>query len=461
MSSRETLPDHLIPLPDSSTGRWALWRTVCVRGAGFPASDVLQIADPACAAAADRLAAVEEETETLRQAAQGALHGELRAAGRERLNALARAVGHVKRGRPVATEGLDAATAAAVDTWKASAERLAVEKAHYQAAFAEADERLDRVLREVAQNERFREAITWQNPHAAETGLGSFLRRSAEGVRDSSRSHRRHKQMLASYLQRYCTKNDTIGFFGPVGLALLGEGSDVATARCGPELLAARQVYFEGWAIDAIADRLGEDEAMRPWLAPRLSPFLRREGDAYIGPGGEKLQLGPLSGALLAACDGTRPAGALIRGLGADLPDDKKAILWGLLADLHAKGVIRWSFQIPLSLTPERILRDLLLAIEEFPLGEGPGGSAWRAAGRLSQRRPAAAGAARVRRAGPGLAEGALPQPGPADRRAESGGVPAGRLPGRPRRDPRRRQQPGPLRLLLAAPAPGGAAGCH
>jgi hypothetical protein len=176
--------------------------------------------------------------------------------------------------------------------------------------------------------------------------------------------------MLASYLQRYCTKNDTIGFFGPVGWARLGEGQDVAAVRCGPELLAERHVYFEGWAIDAIADRLAEDEAMRPWLAPRLSPYLRREGNEYITPGGEKFQLGPLSGALLAACDGTRPARALIRELGPDLPADKEAILWGMLADLHSKGVIRWGFQIPLSLTPERTLQELLLAVEDEPLRE-------------------------------------------------------------------------------------------
>jgi hypothetical protein len=369
MPIRETLPDHLLPLPDESTGRWGLWRTACVRGAGFPAAGILKIADAGCAAAADRLSALADETEELRQSTLEALRGELAAASKDRLDVLVKAIRRVKRSQPASTEGLGAATAAAIDAWKAASGRLEAEKAHYQAAFGEAEERLERALREIAQGPLFREALVWQNRHAAETGLASFLRKPP-GTGQGSARDRGHVQMLAAYLQRYCTKNDTIGFFGPVGWARLGEGQEVAAARCGPELLAARQVFFEGWAIDAIADRLAEDEAMRPWLAPRLSPFLRREGNEYLAPGGEKFQLGPLSGALLAACDGTRPARDLIRGLGPDLPADKEAVLWDMLADLHARGVIRWGFQIPLSLTPERTLRELLLAIEDEPLRE-------------------------------------------------------------------------------------------
>lgn len=114
MTSGERLPDHLTFLPDESVGRWALWRTVCVRGAGFPAADVLRLADPECAAAADGLAAVAEEAETLRQAALEALRGELAAEGGEELGLLVqatrRARRYVKRSRPVSTEGLPAVT---------------------------------------------------------------------------------------------------------------------------------------------------------------------------------------------------------------------------------------------------------------------------------------------------------------------------------------------------------------
>ncbi|HKH46912.1 MAG TPA: lantibiotic dehydratase [Thermoanaerobaculia bacterium] len=370
MTSRETLPEHLTLLSDEATGRWALWRTFCVRGAGFPASHVLRIADAGCAAAADRLNVVEEEAETLRQAALEALRGELEGAAKDRLDVLIKAIRKVKRSQPASTEGLAAATAAAIEAWKEAAGRVAAEKERYQAEFAAAEERLDRELREVAQDERFREAVVWQNRHAAATGLESFLRRTAAEPGRLTARDRGHVQMLASYLQRYCTKNDTIGFFGPVGWGKLVDGDEVIAARPGKDLLATRQVYFEGWAIDAIADRIAEDEAMRPWLAPRRSPYLRYVDDAFVAPNGQVLQLGPVSKALVAACDGSRSAGSLISELGAGLSPDKVEILWRLLADMQANGLLRWGFQVPLSPTPERSLRELLLEIGEEPLRE-------------------------------------------------------------------------------------------
>lgn len=368
MTGQETLPEHLVLLPGETISRWGLWRLLAVRGAGFPAAGVLRLADAESAGAADRLAVAEEEAEALRRAALEALLSEQRAAGMDRPKNLGKAIRRVEKGVPASTEGLAASTASALDAWSRAAGRLAAEREIYQAAFDAAAERLDSSLREIAGNDRFREAVLWQNRHAATTGLASFVRRPSEKEAGAKR-HREHGRMLASYLQRYCTKNDTIGFFGPVSWARLSESDEVITARPGKELLAARQVYFEGWAIDAIADCLAADEAMRPWLAPRLSPLLRREGNLLITPEGQKIQLGPLSGALVAGCDGTRSARVLLRELG-DIPAEHKATLLGMLADFQSQGILRWGFQIPLTPTPELSLRELLLAIEDAPLRE-------------------------------------------------------------------------------------------
>jgi hypothetical protein len=61
---------------------------------------------------------------------------------------------------------------------------------------------------------------------------------------EQSKKNRSNQQMVASYLQRYCVKNDTIGFFGPVGWLTLNPQTQSITARPGPDLLAARTVYF-------------------------------------------------------------------------------------------------------------------------------------------------------------------------------------------------------------------------
>src|SRR5689334_21251182 len=94
------LPDHLVPLPGGTAGRWALWRTFAVRGAGFPAAEVLPLGDAACAAAADRLVAAEDEAEGRREAALEALRGELAASGKDRLDLLVKAIRRLKRRQP-------------------------------------------------------------------------------------------------------------------------------------------------------------------------------------------------------------------------------------------------------------------------------------------------------------------------------------------------------------------------
>lgn len=112
-------------------------------------------------------------------------------------------------------------------------------------------------LREVAKEPKFREAVRWQNRAAVEDGLDSLLRQP-EGATDSRT--RKKELLVVRYLQRYCAKNDTIGFFGPVGWAEWTEGE--GEFRAGPSLLAARKTCFEPWAAREVV------KALQPrWLS--------------------------------------------------------------------------------------------------------------------------------------------------------------------------------------------------
>src|SRR6185436_10791617 len=102
----------------------------------------------------------------------------------------------------------------------------------------------------------------------------SLLRSS---VNTTSSKQRSSEELVASYMQRYCTKNDNIGFFGPMGWARLDVGCRDISVRPGPSLLASREVYFECWCVDALCGRLAEDERLRPWFLPRRLPFVRLE----------------------------------------------------------------------------------------------------------------------------------------------------------------------------------------
>ncbi|WP_326555617.1 non-ribosomal peptide synthetase [Micromonospora sp. NBC_01813] len=223
--------------------------------------------------------------------------------------------------------------------------------AHWPAA----TRRLSQALYAAALNPQVREAVAWQNRNALRTGFDSLIR---HGPQPTSRNtkHRQHEALIASYLQRYCAKNDTIGFFGPVGWARLRSGSGLSVVA-GP--LAARAVYFEGWAVTALlapyADRL------RPALAPRLMPFLDVAGDQLRVPMAEPVPLTPVQAAVLRACDGVRSARQVAAVVSAD--GFSAAEAYQVLTDLAQAQRIAWRLEVsPDDVRSEQTMRRLLTA---------------------------------------------------------------------------------------------------
>ena len=106
-------------------------------------------------------------------------------------------------------------------------------------------------LRAVAADPRFREAVTWQNRDA----LHNAVDKVATGSPTSGSKQRQREELVASYWQRYCAKNDTIGFYGPLAWAWLAdEGPGLDVRWNGPETCT---VHFEDWPFEALADALG------------------------------------------------------------------------------------------------------------------------------------------------------------------------------------------------------------
>lgn len=126
-----------------------------------------------------------------------------------------------------------------------------VPPAAFVQAWAEARPALRTTLRALATEPRLREAVTWQNRSAVEFGLDSLVRAPAD--RDDAKL-RKKESMVVSYLQRYATKCDTIGFFGPLGWASWS-GATLGQ-RPGPSLLSERKIFFEPWAIAAVVDAI-------------------------------------------------------------------------------------------------------------------------------------------------------------------------------------------------------------
>lgn len=123
-------------------------------------------------------------------------------------------------------------------------------------------------LREVAADPAFREALTWQNRGALATAANGLL---DDGVKPSRR--RQREEVVARYWQRYCSKNDTIGFFGPLAWDEVRDAG-AALAQRSRALVRGRTVHLEVWCLERFLQTVIDD----PWLP--LGPW--PEEDARI-----------------------------------------------------------------------------------------------------------------------------------------------------------------------------------
>jgi hypothetical protein len=103
-------------------------------------------------------------------------------------------------------------------------------------------------LSEVAKSPDFAKAVIWQNRTAYRNAVLNLA-----SDKDSSGSRRRQREALvAAYWQRYCSKNDTVGFFGPLAWGVVRDSGPALNVRADP-LLGRSDVHFETWCLEALA----------------------------------------------------------------------------------------------------------------------------------------------------------------------------------------------------------------
>ena len=153
----------------------------------------------------------------------------------------------------------------------------------------------DARLAEVARDPLFREAVAWQSRES----LARAVDKLASDAPGSPSRRRRWVDVVGSYWQRYCSKNDTIGFFGPLAWGSFVEEGEAVTLRSG-SLERERVVHFETWAIEAVAAASGvatplpmgpfPERVLRPLLAdPSGLDCLERARDAVAAAGPEQV----------------------------------------------------------------------------------------------------------------------------------------------------------------------------
>lgn len=281
---------------------WRWWDDVLVRGAGFGAGGVLRLASTSLAAQADRMGST-----------------------------------------PFSEADLS----------------------DYRASFAKVSVELSRELQDIARQDDFLRAVSWQNHRLLDGAVRPFCEWDpATQTRHSK--HRQREELIANYWQRYCVKNDTIGFFGPSGW---GTFSDDSATRYTPgeTLIERREVFFESWAIDCLAESFEALPAIREWLKPRRLTFVKIEGDINFNGPGLKVKLPALETAVLSMCDGKTSVHDIERELSGSYSVSLMDIL-GILDTLKAKRWIVLKIELPAGAHPEICLRQFLLGIGDTQL---------------------------------------------------------------------------------------------
>jgi hypothetical protein len=284
---------------------WRWWPEIVLRGAGFPALGALDLASPGLAELADGL-------------------------------------------RPDDLNGGQA--------WSS-----------YVAEFHQAAKHLVSVMQQIAQREDFRRALAWQNPDLLATAVGPLLRWTDAKTRGSK--HRQHEEAIGSYWHRYCAKNDSIGFFGPVAWGRL-DFSQPTRVSVGQALVAATNVFFEPWAIMRVAQAFEREPGMRAWLKPRRMGYLVFAGDSILSPLGGEVKLSRLEAEMLRVCDGTvaaRDMAARISEGHADQPCSEDEVE-RMLSSLEKRRLLTSKIDIPITVHPEKDLREFLLGVREDAL---------------------------------------------------------------------------------------------
>lgn len=334
---------------------WSIWRQVFLRGAGFPIGKVLELQSPAASAAADTLL----DQELLREALAAAAEHDLRAGKHipEVEKLCRKALRRLKKEQPLNAPELIQERFPSVRNfvnWNTSYDAL---REGFAAKYAEDEVALAEVLATIAGDTLFQEAILWQNASAAKIALP----RLREPGRKLGAKQRMRWRLVANYLQRYCTKNDTIGFFGPVGWATVVPGLASIHFEAGQNLLARRRVYFEFWGIDTLARKFSLDDNLWPSIVPRRNPTGYLEGQSYHGADGEVSELPEEFCVALRACDSRRTIQEIAQQLcdtGATESEDEG---FELLLTLAESELIYARFEMPsVSRFPADALRSLL-----------------------------------------------------------------------------------------------------
>lgn len=157
--------------------------------------------------------------------------------------------------------------------WNVGVDEVTRLRAEGEACFAAELVAQRTMLRDIVLAPRFQEALWLSNPGVYETGWHYYARHWESNTRPSKIKHLERR--FYTYLQRFCAKNDTTSFFGPLNYGTCGEQEHTTYHRAS-ETIRGRRVFLAYWAVESLAKCITSDAATHPYLVPRRHLARRR-----------------------------------------------------------------------------------------------------------------------------------------------------------------------------------------
>lgn len=263
-------------------------------------------------------------------------------------------------------------------------------------------------------DDTFMAALTWQNPSVTDTWAARLAASARAGEQPPITRRNERERVVSRYAQRYATKNESIGFFGPVAWGVFAETDQplLWTGSLGPR---RHTVSFEVWAIAELAAAWAKDPAVRPHLPVRLDPACSVRNGRLVRPRRPPVELDGPRGALLAALADHVPFSAVVAAAARTSELDELG-LTGVLEELGSAGAVQIGFLVPFDEHPERRLRAQVAAIADDAVRDELTGRLDRMDAALATVQAGATDPGRLRPALQGLAEAVVAAGGRAGR---------------------------------------------
>lgn len=201
----------------------------------------------------------------------------------------------------------------------------------------------------------FMAALTWQSPAAVDGWAADWAAAASRGEPAPGRIDPGNARFIARYAQRYCAKNDSIGFFGPVGWARLAETGDTRVSGGGG--LRWSGVFLERWAVETLARSWACEERVFPHLPVRFTATTWYDGHTIWRSLRPPLEPGSAAAAVLREVNGSRSVRDVATAAGDSGFDE--------ILRLCEAGVLRIGFAVPAGERPERVLRSQVEAVAD------------------------------------------------------------------------------------------------